>query len=121
LHDSDVSSTPFLAQLRGPQAAGIAPLTFGGLIVTDLIELAQRLCMGEHVPPLKWTAQVADGWRVVSFTGSTKRHDDDRWEVYDPTGSGGVVRTSDIGHSAVRGLLDALAEDGDQEPWSAQP
>lgn len=55
--------------------------------------------------------KVLNGWRVMMCTSSVQR-EGDRWEVYSPEGSGGVVSTHDVRDWAVRGLLDALAEKG---------
>jgi len=52
--------------------------------------------------------QVPDGWRVMRCTSSAKR-EDDKWEIYDPQGSGGAVSVHDVKDWAVRGLLDALS------------
>lgn len=52
--------------------------------------------------------KVLNGWRVMLCTSSVQR-EGDRWEVYSPEGSGGVVSTHDVRDWAVRGLLDALA------------
>ena len=51
---------------------------------------------------------VPDGWRVMRCTGSFPG-DSDCWEIYDPSGSGGVITPSDVPEATVRGLLDALS------------
>ena len=53
-------------------------------------------------------AKVTEGWRVMHCTSSSQR-EGDKWEVYDPQGSGGVVSAHDVRDRVVRGLLDALA------------
>jgi hypothetical protein len=58
-------------------------------------------------------------WRVMPFTGSWKSCDE-RWEVYSPDGSGGVVLASEVRSRAVADLLDALATQH-QEPPSRRP
>jgi hypothetical protein len=72
LHDSDVSSRIFLAQQRSRPAADVAPLTFGGLTMTDMIELARRLCMGEHIPPLKDGPAPDDAELLAQVRETTK-------------------------------------------------
>ncbi|WP_425318758.1 hypothetical protein [Pseudomonas nitroreducens] len=62
----------------------------------------------EMAAPSAPTGQVPDGWRVMRCTSSSPR-DGDKWEIYDPQGSGGVVSVHDVKDWAVRGLLDALA------------
>jgi hypothetical protein len=52
--------------------------------------------------------KVADGWRVMACTSSVPRPGD-RWEIYDPSGSGGVVTSSEVADPVVRRLLDSLA------------
>lgn len=52
--------------------------------------------------------RVPDGWRVMRCTGSFPG-DSDCWEIYDPSGSGGVITPSDVPEATVRGLLDALS------------
>lgn len=58
--------------------------------------------------PVSQAGQVPEGWRVMRCTSSIQR-EGDKWEIYDPQGSGGVVSTHDVKDWAVRGLLDALA------------
>lgn len=53
-------------------------------------------------------AGVPGGWRVMHCTASAPRPGD-KWEVYSPNGSGGVVSTDDVKDWAVRELLDTLA------------
>src|SRR5690606_20799790 len=45
---------------------------------------------------------------IIQFTGSFKTSDE-RWEVYDPEGSGGAVNASDVRDPVVAKLLDTLA------------
>nr|WP_294980110.1 hypothetical protein [uncultured Pseudomonas sp.] len=61
-----------------------------------------------YAAPVSQAGQVPDGWRVMRCTSSVPR-DGDKWEIYDPQGSGGVVSVHDVKDWAVRGLLDALA------------
>lgn len=49
-----------------------------------------------------------DGFRVMRPT-STILSEGDRWEIYAPCGSGGIVNEDDVTDWVVRKLLDALA------------
>lgn len=77
---------------------------------TDAEVIRQMQASGDYeIEPLTralGNAQ-AEGWKVMRFTGSAPRPGD-RWEVYGPDGSGGVVATQDV-PSHVCGLLDALS------------
>ena len=53
-------------------------------------------------------ARVPHGWRVHMVTASAPRPGD-RWEVYDASGSGGVITEAEISSPTIRRLLDALA------------
>lgn len=80
----------------------------------------------DHLIALGWTPpaqqpaavdwSTVPDWRVMPFTGSWKACDE-RWEVYSPDGSGGVVLASDVRSRYVADLLDALATQH-QEPKS---
>ncbi|NMZ75069.1 hypothetical protein HBO32_18355, partial [Pseudomonas nitroreducens] len=61
-----------------------------------------------YAAPVAQAGQVPDGWRVMRCTSYAPR-DGDKWEIYDPQGSCGVVSVHDVKDWAVRGLLDALA------------
>ena len=50
---------------------------------------------------------VPTGWTVLRAAGGAVRPTD-RWEVYSPEGSGGVVRSDEIANQDVSRLLDAL-------------
>lgn len=73
-------------------------------IVTNGTTSYCSLAESAGAPP----AQVPEGWRVLEFSGSFKQNDE-QWEVYDPHGSGGAVRESDVRDQMVCMLLDALA------------
>jgi hypothetical protein len=60
--------------------------------MTDLIELARRICMGEHIPPLK------DGPALDDEHPTSERREEE-----------------------VERRARAESEEGDVEPWSAQP
>ena len=66
------------------------------------------VCDWLQAPPAQPAERVPEGWCVSACTSSTPR-DGDKWEVYDPSGSGGVVSDFDICDPMVRKLLDALA------------
>lgn len=51
---------------------------------------------------------VPDGFRVMNPTSAVVR-DGDRWEIYAPCGSGGIVHEDDVRDWVVRKLLDAIA------------
>lgn len=51
---------------------------------------------------------MPDGFRVMRPT-STILSEGDRWEIYAPCGSGGIVNEDDVTDWVVRKLLDALA------------
>lgn len=70
-----------------------------------LAPLAQQF---NEAPTEALRPPVPGGWRVLPCTSSAKR-EADRWEVYSPCGSGGVVSTHDVRDWAVRELLDAIA------------
>lgn len=50
---------------------------------------------------------VPSGFRVMKPTSSVRRGG--RWEIYAPSGSGGIVHEDDVTDWVVRNLLDALA------------
>lgn len=51
---------------------------------------------------------VPEGFRVMKPTSAVVRYGD-RWEIYAPCGSGGVVNEDDVTDWVVRTLLDAIA------------
>lgn len=51
---------------------------------------------------------VPEGFRVMKPTSAVVR-DGDRWEIYAPCGSGGIVHEDDVTDWVVRKLLDAAA------------
>lgn len=53
-------------------------------------------------------AAMPDGWRVNFATGKSLRLGD-RWEIYDPSGTGGVVNLDYVKEHIVRKFLDALS------------
>jgi hypothetical protein len=67
--------------------------------MTDMIELAQRVCMGEHVPPLK------DGANPMAAFDA----------VFGPHLARADAQSRKIAEAA---RLAREAEDGDVEPWS---
>ncbi|WP_298580484.1 hypothetical protein [uncultured Luteimonas sp.] len=77
-------------------------------------------CNAEYEATARQPAAVdeamAEGWRVMPFTGSWQACDE-RWEVYSPDGSGGVVLASEVRSRDVADLLDAIATQH-QEPKS---
>jgi len=73
----------------------------------DVYSALDGLLEHEQIPVAQ-AGQVPDGWRVMRCTSYAPR-DGDKWEIYDPQGSGGVVSVHDVKDWAVRGLLDALA------------
>jgi len=67
-----------------------------------------------------WKAMVAaapavqgglmlNGFRVMHLTGRSGAREGERWEIYAPCGSGGVVREDEVADWVVRKLLDSLA------------
>lgn len=49
------------------------------------------------------------GFRVMHLVGRPGVREGERWEIYAPCGSGGVVHEDDVTDWVVRKLLDALA------------
>jgi len=62
----------------------------------------------QAIPPTPSAPVGVEGWNIIPFTGSFKTSDE-RWEIYDPEGSGGAVNASDVRDPVVAKLLDALA------------
>ncbi|MBB4863311.1 hypothetical protein HNP46_002158 [Pseudomonas nitritireducens] len=73
----------------------------------SVVAILEELLADAHATVAQ-AGQVPEGWRVMRCTSSIQR-EGDRWEIYDPQGSGGVVSEHDVKDLAVRGLLDAIA------------
>jgi len=52
---------------------------------------------------------MLNGFRVMHLTGRSGAREGERWEIYAPCGSGGVVREDEVADWVVRKLLDSLA------------
>lgn len=78
-------------------------------IADALRYLGKAEAVRHYLAPVAPAAAVPDGWRVMWFSSSI-RPDGERWEIYDPEGSGGAVSTHDVRDGTAKRLLDALAE-----------
>ena len=64
-----------------------------------------------HAPEIRAALELQaklKGWRVMPMTGF-KRSPDEQFEIYDPSGNGGVVLASDISDMTALRLIAALA------------
>lgn len=109
-----------------PRAAGGEPLVYGmrkkgeraviGLIppkvhalsptVAEYLEQYEEVALYDHPPAVGQEWVVPDGWHVSIAPNG---RDGDAWEIYDETGSGGIVSAYDVKDWVVRKLLDSLA------------
>src|SRR5690606_37077088 len=52
---------------------------------------------------------MLNGFRVMHLVGRPGAREGERWEIYAPCGSGGVVHEDEVADWVVRKLLDSLA------------
>lgn len=76
----------------------------------ELVAWREVAAFGDTTPAQP-EAGVPEGWRITRASSEANRPLD-RWEIYDPSGVGGVVSLNDVPDWIVRSLLDALAAAG---------